>query len=380
MNDKSLTEEQSQSDIETRWLQIYDDFLKTPEKDRTPEMVQEYDKAFKEYDDFLDGYGEALKDEPSLKEKHYEFLKNNQDYLYSYLKKIEAYSKRPVLATGFDKLDRLLDGGLYDGLYLLGAIPSIGKTAIALQIADNVSRQGIDVLFFSFEMSKFELTSRLISKIANESYLAKNGTLSTRQIMKNSFIRSEPHTKAFNQAYEDYFSNVSKHLWIKEINYFWDVNGKEYSYNISTLIGDIKQHIEITGRTPLVIIDYLQLIPSLDEKATDKQNIDRLTSMLKQTSREHEMAVLAISNFNRVSYKEKPTMASFKESGSIEYSADVLMSLFVSGTDTKDADGIQEALRSREKEVDMSVLKNRNGERGEVGFIFDGSKNLFKER
>ena len=65
---------------------------------------------------------------------------------------IEKQATRPALKTGFSKLDEALDGGLYDGLYVIGAVSSLGKTAFCMQMADQLAMQGRDVLIFSLEM------------------------------------------------------------------------------------------------------------------------------------------------------------------------------------------------------------------------------------
>ncbi|MCL2355466.1 MAG: DnaB helicase C-terminal domain-containing protein, partial [Oscillospiraceae bacterium] len=68
----------------------------------------------------------------------------------------------PAIPTGFKNLDDALDGGLREGLYVLGAVPSLGKTTFALQIADYIAKQGRDVLIYSLEMTKIRLTARSI--------------------------------------------------------------------------------------------------------------------------------------------------------------------------------------------------------------------------
>mgnify|MGYP000479522315 CR=1 FL=1 len=73
---------------------------------------------------------------------------------------IQNQAKTPRLSTGFSSLDQALDGGLYDGLYVLGAVSSLGKTAFCMQIADALARQSQDVLIFSLEMTAFELMAR----------------------------------------------------------------------------------------------------------------------------------------------------------------------------------------------------------------------------
>ena len=77
---------------------------------------------------------------------------------------IESAAKRPILSTGFYDIDKALGGGLHTGLYVLGAVSSLGKTTFTLQIADNLAKADTDVLFFSLEQSKFELMAKSISR------------------------------------------------------------------------------------------------------------------------------------------------------------------------------------------------------------------------
>ena len=72
--------------------------------------------------------------------------------------------KKDTISTGFNNLDKVLDGGLSNSLYVIGAISSLGKTTFVIQIADYVASQGQDVLFFSLEMSIYELIAKSISR------------------------------------------------------------------------------------------------------------------------------------------------------------------------------------------------------------------------
>ena len=81
----------------------------------------------------------------------------------------------PVISTGFEILDDKLDGGLYPGLYVIGAISSLGKTTLVLQIADQIAKAGQDVLFFSLEMARNELMAKSISRQTYINTLATSG-------------------------------------------------------------------------------------------------------------------------------------------------------------------------------------------------------------
>lgn len=75
-------------------------------------------------------------------------------------------NKSGGISTGFENLDKLLDGGLYPGLYVIGANSSLGKTTLVLQIADSIAKSGQGVLIFSLEMSRFELIAKTLSRMS----------------------------------------------------------------------------------------------------------------------------------------------------------------------------------------------------------------------
>ena len=86
----------------------------------------------------------------------------------SYLNEIKSFCRYPIKKTGFRHLDEQLNGGIKSGLYVIGAIPSLGKTTFTLQLADNIARQGNKVIIFSLEQSRFELVSKAISRLTWE--------------------------------------------------------------------------------------------------------------------------------------------------------------------------------------------------------------------
>jgi replicative DNA helicase len=131
---------------------------------------------------------------------------------------IKKSLSNPAIPTNFEELDEILDGGLYEGLYILGAISSLGKTSFVLQIADQVAQQGQDVLIFSLEMAKTELMAKSISRI---SFLECNGVTShaktTRGITsgKQHINYSIEEKALINDAIMKY-SSYTNHLYIYE--------------------------------------------------------------------------------------------------------------------------------------------------------------------
>jgi replicative DNA helicase len=141
----------------------------------------------------------------------------------------------------------------------------------------------------------------------------------------------------------------------------------------------IQKHINTTKKIPIVIIDYLQIIASLDSRLSDKQATDKAVLELKRISRDYKLTVIAISSFNRANYSEAVTMQAFKESGAIEYSSDVLIGLQAKGAGTKDFDIDSEKNRDP-RTIELKILKNRNGRTGAtIDFFYYPLFNQFEE-
>ena len=290
---------------------------------------------------------------------------------------LEAYiarqAQRPPLSTGFPSLDRALDGGFYDGLYVLGAVSSLGKTAFCMQMADALARQGRDVLVFSLEMTAFELMARSISR---ETFLAddtRGRTLSktVRGVLdgrRHRFYTEQErsHLAGAGAAYAAY----AGHLWFRE---------GDHETGLSYISAEIDRHIAETGVTPVVLIDYLQIIAPVDVHFTDKQNLDRVVCALKKLSRTHAMTILAISSFNRENYNLEVSMSAFKESGGIDYSADVLLGLQARGAGSRTFN-LDEEKRKDPRELELKILKNRSAALGEpVPFRYYPAFSCFQE-
>ena len=259
-------------------------------------------------------------------------------------------------------------------LYLIGAVSSIGKTTFMLQMADNLARNGHDVLYFSLEQSKFELISKSLSRIAHTD-LRKN--ISAKDIMYNV----DPDITA---ECIDIYSPISKRLFIYEGN---------FDTSVSDIEKEVTKHINITGNSPVVIIDYLQVIKG--EGGTDKQNIDTMVTTLKRISRNLFIPIFVISALNRANYLNPMSFESFKESGSIEYTADTLLGLqYQKVHDIQDLGErklSQKRLEMRaaingdkddnfRRDIEIVALKNRHGgQQFNVQFAFYPGQNYFVE-
>lgn len=262
-----------------------------------------------------------------------------------------------AIKTGYPTLDNKLGdkgypGGLYPGLYFIGAVSSLGKTTFALQMADYIASNGQDVLIFSLEMSAVELMAKSISRLTYHTAQSERDRKTTRGILAGvRYDRYSPaEVAAINEAKKRY-SKIAEHLYITEAM---------GNIGASDIRDTVKRHCEITGNRPVVFIDYLQILAPEDTKATEKQNTDRAVVELKRISRDYDIPVIAISSFNRENYTNEVSESAFKESGAIEYSSDVLIGLQFKGAGDKNFKVRNEKAKDPRK-IELYIIKNRNG-------------------
>lgn len=318
---------------------------------------------------------EHLQDEEAQAQRE-AYLKNSTaHYLQSFVNGIADSVDTPYIPTGFSKLDSVLDGGLYEGLYIVGAISSLGKTTIITQIADQIAQAGTDVLIFSLEMARAEIMAKSISRHTLQSVLKSGGDIRNAKTArgittgKRYIDYSQTERDLINSSIMEY-SKYAQNIYISEG--VGDIGAEQIRETV-------KKHILFTGKTPVVIIDYLQILAPYSERATDKQNTDKAVMELKRISRDYKTPVIGISSFNRANYKEAVTMEAFKESGAIEYSSDILIGLQLKGAGKKDFDA-NEAKRKDPREIELVILKNRNGRTGDsLSFNFYPLFNYFEE-
>lgn len=273
------------------------------------------------------------------------------------------------IPTGFSELDRTLGGGLFEGLYFIGALSSLGKTTFTLQVADQVAKQGQDVLIISLEMARSELMAKSISRTT--ALIDFRNAKTTRGITTAAYYKhySDEERACINQAISEY-ATYAEHIFITESV------GNTTVDEVRRLIDN---HVKITGNKPLVVIDYVQILRPLDPRMSDKQAVDYNVMELKRISRDFKIPIIGISSLNRQSYKEKISMTSFKESGAIEYSSDILIGLQLKGAGDPNFD-VDEAKAKDEREIELVILKNRNGKTGvKMDYIFTSKFNLFEE-
>ena len=318
---------------------------------------------------------EQLHHNKTNEKKDYDERFSAKVILQSFVDGMSRNINTEVVPTGFRTLDTMLDGGLYEGLYGIGAISSLGKTTFVLQIADQIAEQGHEVLIFSLEMSKNELIAKSISRNTIQKVLQTQGNVqnakTTRGIL--SYARYSTYCAEERELIRNSicdYEKIAGNIFIREG--IGDVTAE-------IIVEQVKEHIESGHRPPVVIVDYLQILSPKNGKWTDKQNTDNAILTLKRLSRDYKIPVIVISSFNRENYSVKVSMQAFKESGAIEYSTDVLIGLQLKGVGSKNFD-VDRAKSRNPREVEAVVLKNRNGKTGgKTGFHFYAMFNYFAE-
>jgi len=254
------------------------------------------------------------------------------------------------IPTGFPQLDNLLAGLQKSDLILLAARPSVGKTALALDIARQTAiKYGTSVGIFSLEMSSQQLVDRMLSAQAG----VNSWRLRTGKISKDDeYSRLQAGIAALSDA----------PIYIDD---------KPSSTVLS--MRSVARRLKMEKDLGLVIVDYLQLITPTYTKGGDSmvQQVTEISRALKTMARELDVPVLALSQLSREIEKRRgrPRLSDLRDSGSLEQDADVVM--FIHRDDkmneNSDRPGIAEIL----------VEKHRNGPVGKVDLRFDEEKTTF---
>ena len=228
-------------------------------------------------------------------------------------------------------------------------------------------------------MARAELMSKSISRHTIIDVLDNGGD--TRNAKTNRGITAGERHKKYSPAERELikraitsYGEYAQHILIPE------GIGDIGTAQIREIVRKGARIAEREGRQPpVIIIDYLQILAPHDVRATDKQNTDKAVLELKRISRDYKLPVIGISSFNRASYKEEVTLEAFKESGALEYGADVLIGLQLKGAGEKGFNST-EAKQKDPREVELIILKNRNGSTGrKVVFEYFSLFNYFKE-
>ena len=256
------------------------------------------------------------------------------------------------IATKFRDLDHITQGFQPGDLIIIGARPSVGKTAFALNIATNVAHKSDEaVAFFSLEMPAEQLIKRCISAMGG----IEGGQLRNGEILTNDANK--------------YYAATER---VSECNlYIDDTPG----IKINDLIAKARRLKQDHG-LKMILIDYLQLIVG-NGKESRQQEVSDISRQLKGLARELEVPLIALSQLSRSLERrddKRPMMSDLRESGAIEQDADIIIFLYREGYYDQQADkGSDTGI------VEVNVAKHRNGPTGKVELALEKNYSRFSD-
>ena len=250
----------------------------------------------------------------------------------------ESENHLPGLSTGMSAVDQKITGLNKSDLILLAARPGMGKTSFALNIALNVAKKyGQTVAFFSLEMSREQLVTRLL---AGEG-LIDNTRLVTGNLRESDWVRIAEGASTLSRL---------------------DIRIDD---NPLLTVADMNAKCRRLDDLGLVVIDYLQLMTSAGGKGYSGENrqqaVSDISRMLKIMAKELQVPVLCLSQLSRANEKrddKRPMLSDLRESGAIEQDADIVMFLYRDDYYNSDSE--------KRNIAECIVAKNRHGETGKV--------------
>ncbi len=303
-------------------------------------------------DEFLD----------SIEKKFFELSENRFESSFTNIKsliwdamdKIENLykNKYPVsgISSGFYALDEKTNGFQPSDLIIVAGRPSMGKTALCLNIATHMGiEKKIPVAFFSLEMSKEQLAYRLLS---SETGISSN-QIRNGMIPRDDWARLS--TVAGNIAEGKLFIDDTPAMSILEIR-------------------AKARRLKAQENIQAIIIDYLQLIRGLTRTESREREISEISRSLKNLARELKIPVIALSQLNRgveLRSDKRPQLSDLRESGAIEQDADVILFIYRDEVYHKDRD-------DNKGTAELIIGKQRNGPTGKIDLLFDKHTTTFK--
>ena len=259
--------------------------------------------------------------------------------LYSYFKESfqkdhESYIEGSQRKTGFSVLDEQIS--LQNGLTILGAETGMGKTTFAVNLSVNLAEADENILYFSLEQGEYDFYTKVISILeAHE---------------KDTALDFE------SLSAEDLKELTQKHQAILERIHIVQAN---FGITLGEITSTIDDFISTNNVKPIVFIDYLQIILRNNSNGS-REGIDQVVSGLKQYQNRKNLCMIVISSLNRANYGTRLSKESFKESGNIEYDADMVCGLQLQILDDPffDQTGQQNEKRKRiEEEMAQDIRK-----------------------
>ena len=281
----------------------------------------------------------------------------------------KAMNDAPLAHFSLTDFDRLLDG-VRPRLTIISGEPGTGKTSLLLQMADDLARQGIPVLFVSLEISPVQLVAKSLARLsAGKLAVADIATAGSKALAGNPTKEATSETTPMALAFKC-TTDIYKHTVAPHIAFVTNAD----AVTIGALIAQCEQQV---GRRPVVFLDYVQALTGDATDADERLVIKGIAASLRQTVNTYEVPLFAISSVNRTSYNRPVTdLSCLGGSSAVEYSSDVVAFLAVEGKGDERRLNLAQPVRP----LRLTILKNRYGTCGEVTLQFDAEHATFKER
>ena len=254
--------------------------------------------------------------------------------------------------TGYTRIDQMTSGLQSGDLVIIAARPSMGKTALALNIAEHVAvDNGLPVAIFSMEMSSTQLAMRMLGSIARvDQHKMRTGRLNDKEWGDLSDAMAKLH----------------------ETPLFIDEGGALTALEVRARARRLKRQYSKLG---LIVIDYLQLMAATGQGENRATEISEISRSLKAMAKELDVPVVALSQLNRAVDQRpdrRPVMSDLRESGAIEQDADVIMFIYREVVYKPDLPEDQRGL------AEVIIGKQRNGPIGTIKLTFLGQHTRFE--
>lgn len=285
------------------------------------------------------------------------------DYFANHLKadidSLKNYSSR---LTSFKNIDE--QQFFSPGLYVIGATPAAGKTTFCWQLLEQLAENGEDCIYCSYEMSKLELFTKTAARrlFLND----KQTTLTAADIRRGSW----------SAQLDNVISEVANSKTNLQVLEMQDESIDELLIRLKPLCFD-KQN------APIICLDYLQIVPS--SKESTKLGVDDSVRKLKKFQRDTNSTFIVISSFNRANYTQAVSFESFKESGNIEYTADIVWALQLFVLNSINTNNIADsrkkidvAKKQQPRQIQLKCLKNRQGTNYDCFFNYFSAHDYFE--
>ena len=318
-------------------------------------IIDDAQQGIKSISDIIFDYQKILDDLSSSNEpsKSLQLAPYFKDSLKSDIENMKRYANR---STGFSNID--YNQFFSPGLYVIGATPATGKTTFCWQLLEQLANNGEKCIYCSYEMSGLELFTK---------------TAARRLFLKDkltSLTAAEIRRGGWSNELDNIISEVADsnaNLQLLELQ----------DESVDDLLKLLKPLCQEAEKAPVVCIDYLQIIPH--SKDNIKAGIDDTVRKLKKFQRDTNTTFIVISSFNRTNYSQSVAFESFKESGNIEYTADVVWGLQLNVMNkTFNRDEIDKAKKQQPRQIQLKCLKNRQGTNYDCFFNYFSAHDYFE--